>query len=332
MQQFYQRFHGLAQVTPIGQRTDAGHGAAGDAWAAKAQYLLTFAHQAAQATAYHPQVFGGILHYTARALAAYDAQAARATQAATQRAAADERPQREQYQAWEQHELDAAPRGPAARGAGGARSSGARPAGGGGHPRGGAAAGGAGGGRPGAGGAGRAASLRGLAADAGGVPMKPGASGDTHAPVAKPRLAWTTRPGGRARRRLVLGVLVCAAVVSTRWVRLNLSPSVPRGLYRLTAVREPLARGTLVVLPVPASVQPFHAWWVPLLKPVAAVAGDGVCVYEQHLWINGLDYGLQMERQPASGCPSGWAVGCCVRGRCFWPVGCTAVWTAATLA
>ena len=40
-----------------------------------------------------------------RALAAYDAQATRATQAATQRAAADERTQREQYQAWEQRQL-----------------------------------------------------------------------------------------------------------------------------------------------------------------------------------------------------------------------------------
>ena len=71
-------------------------------------------------------------------------------------------------------------------------------------------------------------------------------------------------------------------------------------------------RGTLVMLPVPASVQPFHAWWVPLLKPVAAVAGDWVCVYEQHLWINGLDYGLQMEQAAGQWLPQ-W-LGCRVLG------------------
>ena len=51
------------------------------------------------------QTFMGIEHYLSRALAAYDVQAARATQAATQRAAAAERTQREQYLAWQQQEL-----------------------------------------------------------------------------------------------------------------------------------------------------------------------------------------------------------------------------------
>jgi type IV secretory pathway protease TraF len=35
--------------------------------------------------------------------------------------------------------------------------------------------------------------------------------------------------------------------------------------------------GTLVVLPVPVSMRPWHSRWLPLLKPVAAVAGDQVC-------------------------------------------------------
>jgi conjugative transfer signal peptidase TraF len=89
----------------------------------------------------------------------------------------------------------------------------------------------------------------------------------------------------------VLGVLVLAAVVSTRWVRLNLSSSVPYGVYRLTAMRAPLARGTLVVLPVPVAVRPWLAWWRPLLKPVAALAGTEVCVTEGRLTIAGADYG-----------------------------------------
>jgi len=76
-----------------------------------------------------------------------------------------------------------------------------------------------------------------------------------HAHIARKHPAWSTRPGARCMRSsLVLGVLVLTAVVSTRWVRLNVSPSSPLGLYRLTAVPTPLARGTLVVLPVPPEV------------------------------------------------------------------------------
>ena len=123
------------------------------------------------------------------------------------------------------------------------------------------------------------------------------ASDDTHAHVVRKRPAWTTRPRGRAprgrgpRSSLVLGVLVLAAVVSTRWVRLNLSPSVPRGVYRLAAVSPPLARGTLVVLPVPRAVRRWHSRWQPLLKPIAALAGDLVCAQADGLWIAGQAYG-----------------------------------------
>ena len=102
VRQFSQRFHGLAQVTPhpkeLAHATEllTQHGEA------KAHFLLAFAHHAAPDTAYQLQVFGGILPYLPRALAAYEA---RATQASTQRAVADERTQREQYQAWEHHQL-----------------------------------------------------------------------------------------------------------------------------------------------------------------------------------------------------------------------------------
>jgi type IV secretory pathway protease TraF len=127
--------------------------------------------------------------------------------------------------------------------------------------------------------------------------MQPGASDDIHTHVARKRLAWMTRLGWRApraprpRRSLVLGGLVLAAVVSTRWVRLNVSPSVPLGAYRLAAVRETLLRDTLVVLPVPASVRSFWPSWMPLLKPIAGLPGDQVCVLEGTLWIRDLAYG-----------------------------------------
>jgi len=89
----------------------------------------------------------------------------------------------------------------------------------------------------------------------------------------------------------VLGVLVLAAVVSTRWVRLNLSPSVPVGVYRLERLAPPLARGTLVLLPVPVAVHPWHSRWTPLLKPIAAVAGEEVCVQQGALWVGEQWYG-----------------------------------------
>jgi hypothetical protein len=105
VQQFYQRFHGRAQVTPTAKELTQATALLTVHGREKAQYLLTFSYQAAQATQYHPQVFGGILHYTDRALAAYDARAVQGTHATTQQAAADERTQREQYQAWEQRQL-----------------------------------------------------------------------------------------------------------------------------------------------------------------------------------------------------------------------------------
>ena len=71
----------------------------------KAQYLLMFSHQAAQATRYDPQVFGGILHYIDRALAAYDARATQGIHGMPRQAAADERTQREQHRTWEQQQL-----------------------------------------------------------------------------------------------------------------------------------------------------------------------------------------------------------------------------------
>jgi hypothetical protein len=99
VRQFYQRFYEVTAVTPhpkeLAHATEllATHGEV------KAHFLLTFAHQAAAETHYQPQTFGGIVHYLPRALAAYEA---RATQAATQHAAAVERTRREQYAQWRQ--------------------------------------------------------------------------------------------------------------------------------------------------------------------------------------------------------------------------------------
>ena len=118
--------------------------------------------------------------------------------------------------------------------------------------------------------------------------MTPGAAAARPTPGAWGRPAGLPWPGGRA---LLLAGVVLAAVLSTRWVRLNVSGSLPYGLYRLAPIPQPLPRGTVVLLPVPATVR--HVWsrWMPLLKPVAAVHGDTVCSTEGGLWINGQAYG-----------------------------------------
>jgi len=105
VRQFYQRFHGLAQVTPSPKELAQAAALLAQHGAAKAHCLLAFAHQAAPETHYQPQVLGGILQYLPRALAAYDAQAARVTQAAAQRTAADERTWHERYLEWRQCEI-----------------------------------------------------------------------------------------------------------------------------------------------------------------------------------------------------------------------------------
>src|SRR4029434_607997 len=87
VQQFYQRFHWRTGVTPMAKELTQAAALLTTHGREKAQYLLTFSHQAAQATRYDPQVFGGILHYTDRALAAYDARTAQGTHVTTRQAA-----------------------------------------------------------------------------------------------------------------------------------------------------------------------------------------------------------------------------------------------------
>jgi type IV secretory pathway protease TraF len=87
-----------------------------------------------------------------------------------------------------------------------------------------------------------------------------------------------------SRSTALVGAAVLVVVVSTHWWTFNITPSVPVGLYWRRAVPPTLARGDLVIFAVPASVQAFHSRWLPLLKPVAAVAGDLVCMDSALLW------------------------------------------------
>ena len=72
----------------------------------------------------------------------------------------------------------------------------------------------------------------------------------------------------------------------------NVSTSVPVGLYRVIPGARP-PRGSLVALRLPeptktlASERGYLPGGVPLIKPVAAVAGDRVCAQGAGITING---------------------------------------------
>jgi type IV secretory pathway protease TraF len=46
-----------------------------------------------------------------------------------------------------------------------------------------------------------------------------------------------------------VALLLGGCLLSLRWVRVNIEPSVPVGVYLLHTARAPLTRGTLVLLP-----------------------------------------------------------------------------------
>jgi hypothetical protein len=102
---FYQRFHGLAQATASPKEVEHALQLLTNHGEAKAQFLLTYAQQAAPETHYQPQTFMGILHYLHFALAAYDAQATQRAQATQHQATLSARRCQERYLTWRQEAL-----------------------------------------------------------------------------------------------------------------------------------------------------------------------------------------------------------------------------------
>jgi hypothetical protein len=102
---FYQRFHGLSQVTASpkelmhASQLLAAHGEA------HAYGLLAYAQEAAAETHYHPRTLMGILHYLPAALAAAAARAAQVAQARRHQAALAARRCHERYLLWHQQQL-----------------------------------------------------------------------------------------------------------------------------------------------------------------------------------------------------------------------------------
>jgi conjugative transfer signal peptidase TraF len=103
----------------------------------------------------------------------------------------------------------------------------------------------------------------------------------------------------RARwRRLVplvggIAVLVAGKLALSGHLLLNVTPSIPLGVYWISPGVQP-RRGDLVTFPIPASVRDlvYEREYAPrtirlFAKPVVAIAGDHVCVSNHVLVVNG---------------------------------------------
>jgi conjugative transfer signal peptidase TraF len=80
--------------------------------------------------------------------------------------------------------------------------------------------------------------------------------------------------------------------------RLNLSASLPAGIYRVSPLRATLAYGDLVTFWLPYHLR-LHGFLGSFTKPVAGLPGDVVCVREGQLIVNGVDYGPVLPEAPA---------------------------------
>jgi type IV secretory pathway protease TraF len=110
----------------------------------------------------------------------------------------------------------------------------------------------------------------------------------------------------------VVAGIIGMLLMSTHWVMLNIAPSVPLGLYRLVQTDAPLRRGDLVKVPAVAFGRPWYVAWIPLLKPVAAVAGETVCVETEGVTVEGQSYGAVYVTHKGKTLPVFW--GCHVVG------------------
>ena len=72
VQHSHQRFHGTTDVAPSAKALTQASSLVARYGLDQARHLVDFSYTAAQETDYRPQTFGGILQYTARALADYD--------------------------------------------------------------------------------------------------------------------------------------------------------------------------------------------------------------------------------------------------------------------
>lgn len=123
--------------------------------------------------------------------------------------------------------------------------------------------------------------------------------------------------GCAIRAGLVAGLtaLVVGISATALHLRVNLTPSVPLGLWRAVAADYPVARGSVVIACLPADLGeaglkrgylghgecPGGAY--PLLKPIGAIAGDTVDVTDLGVFVNGARATGPALRQDGAGRP-----------------------------
>ncbi len=90
---------------------------------------------------------------------------------------------------------------------------------------------------------------------------------------------------------LIYGVKLLISLAGIKLI-INLTDSAPHGVYAVVPLNE-LKKGTFIVFPVPFSVRHelgVRAWLrddVPLIKPVAALPGEKVCVSDAEVIVAG---------------------------------------------
>jgi conjugative transfer signal peptidase TraF len=128
----------------------------------------------------------------------------------------------------------------------------------------------------------------------------------------------------RQRRRLLsiaalIGIAAVPLAASALWqapvlLVWNASASAPIGLYRVQA-DAPVRRGDMVIAWAPGPARTLAAMRhylpanVPLVKRVAAVAGDRVCAVGRSVSINGRRVAMRRKSDP-DGRPMPWWTGC----------------------
>lgn len=149
---------------------------------------------------------------------------------------------------------------------------------------------------------------------------------------ATPLLDWREQLRSSKQRRRIVGRRIAGAAIGIACLGLtmvfppaprlvwNASASAPIGLYAVTP-GAPVDPGDMVIARVPdpwrmmAAQRRYIPANVPLVKRVAAVAGDEVCALGQEIFINGT-WVVERRVADARGRPMPWWSGCVrLRGR-----------------
>jgi conjugative transfer signal peptidase TraF len=150
--------------------------------------------------------------------------------------------------------------------------------------------------------------------------------------ASTPLLDWGEQLRAGKQRRRILGRRIAITGIGISLLGLtmafpptprlvwNASASAPIGLYAVTP-RVPLDAGDMVIARVPdrwrmmAAQRRYIPANVPLVKRVAAVAGDEVCALGQEVFVNG-KWVVERRITDAGGRPIKWWSGCVrLRGR-----------------